>query len=37
MIDSNENVICQKRQLKKTQYFSDEVDVNEFRDSLLTD
>ena len=37
MIDSNENVICQKRQLKKMQYFSDEVDVNEFRDSLLTD
>ena len=27
-IGSNGNVICQKRQLKKTQYFNDETDVN---------
>ena len=36
-IGSNGNVICQKRQLKKTQYFNDEMDVNKFRDGLSTD
>ena len=36
-IGSNGNVICQKRQLKKTQYFNNETDVNKFRDGLSTD
>ena len=36
-IGSNGNVICQKRQLKKTQYFNDETNVNKFRDGLSTD
>ena len=36
-IGSKGNVICQKRQLKKTQYFNDETDVNKFRDGLSTD
>ena len=37
MLDSYGKVICQKRQLKKTQYFHDEIEVNEFRDSLSKD
>ena len=37
MLDSYGKVICQKRQLEKTQYFHDEIEVNEFRDSLSKD
>ena len=36
-VGSNGNVICPKRQLKKTKYFNDETDVNKFRDGLSTD
>ena len=35
-IDSNGNIIYQRRQLKKTQYFNNETDVNKFRDGLWT-